>query len=156
LSALLARIEAFRHSGDPSPLIGAIPYAQFLGLSMQVSAGELRGKLSFADHLVGNPALPALHGGTTGALLESTAIFELLWSADTVVLPKTISITIQYLRSGRPLDTFARGVITKRGRRVVTVRAEAWQKEPDRPIATATASFLVLPGGPAANARAPA
>lgn len=145
MTALLERIEAFRRSGDPGPLVETIPYASFLGLSMHVSDGELHGKLRYADHLIGNPALPALHGGTTGALLESTAIFELLWSADTVVLPKTISITIQYLRSGRPLDTFARGVITKRGRRVVTVRAEAWQQQPERPIGTATASFLIKP-----------
>ena len=89
--------------------------------------------------------LPALHGGTLGALLESTAIFHLLWEAETLFLPKTITLTIDYLRSGRPVDTFARGVITKQGRRVVNVRAEAWQDDPARPIAIGNGHFLIVP-----------
>ena len=94
--------------------------------------------------MVGNPMLPALHGGTMGALLESTAIFELLWHAESIVLPKTINLTVQYLRSARPVDTFATATITKHGRRVVAARAEAWQGADERPVATASAHFLVL------------
>ena len=63
---------------------------------------ELITTMRYADHLIGNPALPALHGGTLGALLESAAIFELLWRAETIVLPKTITLTVDYLRSGAP------------------------------------------------------
>jgi acyl-coenzyme A thioesterase PaaI-like protein len=61
-----------------------------------------------------------------------------------VVLPKTINITIDYLRSGRTVDTFARGVITRHGRRVANVRVEAWQDDPERPIAIAYAHFLIM------------
>ncbi|MCC6522604.1 MAG: PaaI family thioesterase [Polyangiaceae bacterium] len=113
---------------------------------MTLLEGELVGKMRYADHLIGNPALPALHGGAIGALLESTAIFQILWDAETIVLPKTVNITVDYLRSGRPLDTFARGIITKHGRRVVNVRVEAWQEDRTRPIALANGHFLILPG----------
>lgn len=138
------RIAELKARGDLSALPAAIPYAQFLGIEAEIAEGRLLGRMRYHDDLVGNPALPALHGGTLGALLESTAIFQILWEAESVVLPKTISITVDYLRSARPVDTFARGVITKRGRRVVNVRVEAWQDDPARPVAMAHAHFLVM------------
>ncbi|MBI4954214.1 MAG: PaaI family thioesterase [Myxococcales bacterium] len=135
-----------RRTRDLAALTDAVPYAAFLGFSLTLLDGELVGKMRYADHLIGNPALPALHGGAIGALLESTAIFQILWDAETIVLPKTVNITVDYLRSGRPLDTFARGIITKHGRRVVNVRVEAWQEDRTRPIALANGHFLILPG----------
>lgn len=144
MSKALDLIAQCKASGDWSPLVGAIPYARFLGLSIEHQPAGLVCKMSYADHLVGNPVLPALHGGTLGALLESTAIFQLMWESETVLLPKTINITVDYLRSARPVDTYARGIITKHGRRVMNVRAEAWQEDPAKPIATATAHFLVV------------
>lgn len=134
-----------REESDFSDLIAAIPYANFLGVRVELRAGELIGVLGYSDHLVGNPTVPALHGGTIGALLESTSIFQVLWQADTLVLPKTINLTIDYLRSARPEDTFCHGVITKHGRRVVNVRAIAYQSDRDRPVASANAHFLVEP-----------
>ena len=143
--SIVQRIQQAKVLGDPRGLADAIPYAEFLGFSLELHEGELRGKMRYADHLIGNPALPALHGGTLAALLESTAIFQIVWESETIVLPKTVNITVDYLRSGRPLDTFAHGVITKHGRRVVNVRAEAWQEDRERPIALAHGHFLVLP-----------
>ena len=145
MTTLVERIAEFRRTGDTRAMTEAIPYANFLGITVDCQDGEVVGHMRYADHLVGNPSLPALHGGTLGALLESTAIFQLLWEAETIVLPKTITITIDFLRSGRPLDTFAKGIITKHGRRVVNVRAEAWQEDPSRPIAIGNAHFLIIP-----------
>jgi acyl-coenzyme A thioesterase PaaI-like protein len=134
-----------RESGDVSPLIETIPYFRFLGISADVSSGELVGKLAFTEMLIGNATRGALHGGTIGALLESTAILQTLWEAETVALPKIVTITIDFLRAGRPADTFARGTITKKGRRVVNVGVEAWQEDRKRPIARANAIFLLTP-----------
>jgi acyl-coenzyme A thioesterase PaaI-like protein len=145
MSDLVAAIRRAKDTGDFSELVAAVPYWRFLGISAELSEGEMLGKLSFSEPLIGNPVLPALHGGTIGALLESTAVFELFWQAETVVLPKTINITVAYLRSGRPQDTWAKAVITKHGRRVASVRVEAWQEDRARPIASASANFLVTP-----------
>jgi uncharacterized protein (TIGR00369 family) len=142
--SLVDIIAAAKQDGDPQRLFAAIPYAGFLGLTAHVEAGELISTMRYADHLIGNPTIPALHGGTLGALLESAAIFELLWSSETVVLPKTITFTVDYLRSGAPIDTHARGIVTRHGRRVANVRVEAWQDDRSRPIATAHAHFLVM------------
>lgn len=143
---LLERLTAAKQAGDYQGLFDAIPYAKFLGLSAAMHGDELITTMRYTEDLIGNPALPALHGGTLGALLESAAIFELLWRAETVVLPKTITVTIDYLRSGAPLDTHARGVITRQGRRISNVRIEAWQGDRSAPVASAHGIFLVMRG----------
>ncbi|HMG53870.1 MAG TPA: PaaI family thioesterase [Kofleriaceae bacterium] len=141
---LIERMTAAKASHDYQTLIDLIPYAGFLGLTAAMQGDELITTMRYGDHLIGNPALPALHGGTLGALLESAAIFELLCRSETVVLPKTITLTVDYLRSGAPVDTHARGVVTRQGRRVTNVRMEAWQVDRKTPVATAHAVFLVM------------
>jgi len=141
---LIERVTAAKASQDYQGLIDLVPYASFLGLTAAMAGDELITTMRFADHLIGNPALPALHGGTLGALLESAAIFELLWRAETAVLPKTITLTVDYLRSGAPVDTHARSIVTRQGRRITNVRMEAWQADRNAPVATAHAIFLVM------------
>lgn len=143
---LVERLTAAKQAQDFQALFDLVPYARFLGLSAAMEGDELITTMRYGDHLIGNPALPALHGGTLGALLESAAIFELLWRAETIVLPKTITLTVDYLRSGGPVDTHARGIVTRQGRRVTNVRMEAWQGDRATPVATAHAVFLVMRG----------
>lgn len=144
MSTLIDRLAAARARTDYQAFIDEVPYARFLGLGAGMQGDELVTTMRYHDQLIGNPALPALHGGTLGALLESAAIFELLWRAETIVLPKTITLTVDYLRSGAPVDTHARGIVTRQGRRVTNVRMEAWQTDRGAPVATAHAVFLVM------------
>ena len=141
-------IELARTTGDFRPFVEAIPFARFLGITVEPDGEELVTKMTFAPHLVGNALLPALHGGTLGALLESAAIFGVLWESRKQPIGrglKIINITVEYLRSARVTDTFARAEITRQGRRVATVRSFAWQEDRDKPVAVANAHFL-LPG----------
>jgi uncharacterized protein (TIGR00369 family) len=145
---LEALIAAARASGDHAPLIAAIPAARFLGITAEPSPGASgesspRAVMRFRPHLVGNSLIPALHGGAIGALLESTAVFALLLDGEAAGLPKIVNLTVEYLRSAKTVDTYARAEITRQGRRVATVRAYAWQDDPDRPVAAANAHFLV-------------
>jgi acyl-coenzyme A thioesterase PaaI-like protein len=142
--SLIEDLDAAKRDGDYQRFIDTVPYARWLNLTANEIDGELITTMRYSDHLIGNPALPALHGGTLGALLESAAIFELLWRAETIVLPKTITLTVDYLRSGGPVDTHARGIVTRHGKRVTNVRMEAWQGDRATPVATAHAIFLVM------------
>jgi acyl-coenzyme A thioesterase PaaI-like protein len=149
MSAIDDILRAAKEKGDVSTLVHAIPYLRFLGFSVEASAsGELIGKMAYADALIGNAGLPALHGGAIGALLESTALLQAFWESETLMLPKVVTITIDFLRSGRPVDTFANGVFTRQGRRVVNMSVQAWQEDRTRPIARANAIFLVKPLDP--------
>lgn len=139
---LIAEARARR---DFSAFLAAVPYFRFLGLSVKQGdgEGELICVLPGDPRLIGNARLPALHGGVVGALLESAAIVQLIWSAETDHIPKIIDLQVDYLRSARPVETFARAIVTKHGRRVANVRAEAWQDDPARPVAAAHAHFLL-------------
>ena len=57
-------------------LLDSLPYARFLGLQTQVNGDEVTVTMPFDDKLIGNPMLPALHGGSTAALLEMTAMAQ--------------------------------------------------------------------------------
>ena len=123
--------------------LDSIPYARFLGLKSLASGDELTVVMPFSPHLIGNPMLPALHGGATAAMLELTATAQLALLHPRPRLPRPINVTVAYLRSGKPVDTFARAHVSKAGRRVASVTVEAWQEERRQPIATLTAHFLL-------------
>jgi acyl-coenzyme A thioesterase PaaI-like protein len=130
---------------DLQALVDAIPYCKFLGIEVDRKGTELTTILRFSQRLIGNPVLPALHGGVVGAFLEVTAVIQLMMEAESEDLPKPVDIGIDYLRSGKPVDTYARAIVTKHGRRVCNVRAEAWQDEHTRPIAALHGHFLIRP-----------
>ena len=128
---------------DMQALIDHIPYARWLGISIDQKGNELTTVLPFKDSLVGNKVLPALHGGAIGAFLEITSVIQLLYDTSCERLPKTVDITIDYLRSGRPVPTFGRAIVTRQGRRVANVRTEVWQEERSKPIAIAHGHYLM-------------
>jgi len=137
-------VAAVQDTGDFTALNEVIPYARFMGITASLVDGDVISRMRYSDHLVGNASVPALHGGTLGALMESAAIFKLLWQGETTTIPKTINITVEYLRGARAQDVFARAEFTRRGRRVANVRVFAWQDDPGEPVAVATAHFLLV------------
>lgn len=143
MSAVAQAIAALRGTGDGALLCEVVPYLRFMGLRLRVEQGVATGFMPFQPDLIGNHALPALHGGAIGGLLEATALTQVLCVSEQDQLPKVVDLTIDYLRTGRAVDTFARATITRAGRRIVSVRAEAWQDDPARPAATLQAHFLL-------------
>ena len=121
------------------------PYVARFGVRLERKGNELTGVLPFADHLVGNPLIPALHGGAVGAFLEIVASGSLLLSQPMAKLPKPIDVAIDYLRPARAQDVYARALVARSGRRVANVRAEAWQGRTDAPVATLHGHFLITP-----------
>jgi uncharacterized protein (TIGR00369 family) len=120
-----------------------VPYVRFLGMRVELAGDEMTAVLPFAQHLIGNPMIPALHGGVIGAFLEMTALAQLSLAQPARRAPKTIDITIEYLRSGKPVDTYARAIVRKLGRRVANVQVEAWQESRAQPVAGMTGHFLL-------------
>ncbi|MBN7786933.1 PaaI family thioesterase [Ponticoccus gilvus] len=154
-----------RRDAALSALVSGVPYIQYLGVSFDRRGDELTAVLPFDNKLIGNPQLPAIHGGVTAAFLEITAMITLNWTwlwSDIETgaldpsalsegklprLPKTIDFTVDYLRSGLPRDAYGRARVTRLGRRYASVQAEAWQDNRDRPMAQATAHFLMPRSG---------
>lgn len=148
-----------RRDATLKALVGGVPYIQFLGIQFDRRGDEITAVLPFDEKLIGNPMLPAIHGGVTAAFLEVTAIIELsfayLWedveagridltdANDLPRLPKTIDFTVDYLRSGLPRDAYARARVNRSGRRYASVHVEAWQDNRTRLFAQATGHFLM-------------
>lgn len=143
-------------------LVEGVPYIQYLGIRFDRRGDELTAILPFDPKLIGNPMLPALHGGVTSSFLEVAAIIELSWStlweemeqgrldpaqiaAARPVLPKTIDFTVDFLRSGLPRDAYARARVNRSGRRYASVHVEAWQDNRSRLFAQGTGHFLMPP-----------
>lgn len=150
-----------RRDAALSALVHGIPYIQFLGIEFERRGDELTAILPFDEKLIGNPMLPAIHGGVTAGFLETTAVMGLAWAGlwDDIEsgriepesltkgklprLPKTIDFTVDYLRSGLPRDAYARARVTRSGRRYASVQVEAWQDQRDIAFAQATGHFLM-------------
>ncbi|MGC1304745.1 MAG: PaaI family thioesterase [Caulobacteraceae bacterium] len=137
---------------DPAAVLQAIPYARFLGVRAERAGDEITLVLPYADHLIGNPAPAAIHGGVLGALMEMAAIAQLTMAQageanGLARRPRPIDITVEYLRSARPVDTFARAQLRRVGRRIANVHVEAWQHTRAAPVATLHGHFKVFSDG---------
>ncbi|RYH07930.1 PaaI family thioesterase [Tropicimonas sp. IMCC6043] len=142
-------------------LVRGVPYIAFLGIAFDRRGDELTAILPYRETHIGNPTLPALHGGATASFLEVTAIIGLGWSilweriesgavdpaaigaGRIPALPKTIDFTTDFLRTGLPRDAYARALVNRSGRRYASVHVEAWQDNRARPFAQATGHFLM-------------
>jgi uncharacterized protein (TIGR00369 family) len=121
------------------------PYVSKFGVSFDYRGDELTGLLPYKENLVGNPLIPALHGGAVGAFLEITASASLIVSQPLDRLPKVIDVAIDYLRPARAADVYARAQVARSGRRVANVRVEAWQGRRGAPVATLHGHFMITP-----------
>ncbi len=142
-AAFTHMITALCHDTVAEMPVTIIPYAQFLGLHVQVNDNILTVRMPFDFKLIGNPQPQRLHGGVIGGLLEFTGAltvaraFALANLGRDIPMPKPLNISLDYLRAGGPQDTFASASITRLGRRVANVRADAWQSARDKLITAA-------------------
>ena len=124
-------------------MLQAIPYARFLGIRAEVAGDEMTMILPFGQHIIGNPMLPAIHGGVIAGFMEHAAMLHLLMFMGAPHLPKIIDFSIDYLRAGHYRDTFAACQVWRQGRRVANVAITAWQTHQAEPIATARCHFKI-------------
>jgi len=119
------------------------PYARFLGVRTEQVDGELLFIMPFGERVTGRPGY--LHGGAIAGLLEFAAFTTLARAiGDPAVVMKPINVTVDYMRGGHPLETFAAATIERLGARIANVEAQAWQKDRKAPIASAQMNFLLV------------
>lgn len=127
------------------------PYASFLGIERQMAVDGQEGdvyRMPFKPELIGNPVLPALHGGVVGGFAETAALLHLIFTnpqapGSEVSSPRGVDFAIDYLRSAKPIDTFARCTTIRQGSRVALVHVTVWQDDPSRPIVSARSHCLL-------------
>lgn len=138
-----------RAAEDAQLLVAALPYANFLGMRAIYSEGDLIFHLPPRESNVGNPTLPALHGGAVGGFMEMAAVVHLLMSIDHEKLvgqpgiPKLVDFSVDYIRACRLVDSYAACEIVRQGRRLANVAVRVWQQDRDVPTATARSHYVL-------------
>ena len=128
------------------PQIDALtPYSRSLGITLDRWEEDTPVLMvPFDETVEGRPE--HYHGGATGGLLETAGYAALrakLARLERKAVLKPINITVQYLAAGKSRTSYAKGRITKLGRRSANITVEAWQDDPARPIATAVMNVLM-------------
>jgi uncharacterized protein (TIGR00369 family) len=140
---LLARAAREGRTLDIAELLAAVPYCAWLGLKGRVAGESVLLEMPFEHKIIGNPVLPAIHGGVIGSLLETAAIVQAVWTTKATTFPKPVDITIDYLRSAKAVTSFASARLARQGRRVVNVHAQMWQDDESKPVAALRGHFLL-------------
>lgn len=133
-------------AGDAPVLDDAnVPYVDFLGIRLAEGGAAPLFRLPFQEKLIGNPRLPALHGGVVAGFAETAATLHVIRTLGGAKFPKCIDFSIDYLRAGRPEPTYAACEVVRLGARVALVQVRCWQagKGPAQPIAVARGHFLL-------------
>jgi uncharacterized protein (TIGR00369 family) len=120
------------------------PYADALGIRRVRESDREILAMPFGDHLIGRPGF--LHGGAISGLVENAAWFMLRDALGLEAPPifKPITITVDFLRGGKTIETYAAAKIIRLGRRLAVVEAWGWQEEEASPIVRADLKFLIV------------
>jgi acyl-coenzyme A thioesterase PaaI-like protein len=137
-SLLKARAES-----SPQQILDLIPYSNFIGVEAKIEGADVLYRMDRRPSNIGNPSLPASHGGVIGGFLELSAAIEILYTLDVNEVPKVVDFSLDYLRPGRYKTMYANCTVLRQGRKLVNVSATAWQDSSDTPIATARCHFLI-------------
>ncbi len=120
------------------------PYARMLGIRTIAAADDsLLISLPPSEKLEGRPGF--LHGGVISGLLEIAcyqALFRELGDGERPKI-KPIDVSVDFLRGGAMVATFARARIVRIGQRIANATAEAWQDDREKLIATARMHLLL-------------
>ncbi len=145
LDVMKQAVQKAQEQNDASILIDTIPYAKFLGIQRVITSEDNKYIFSIKPKasLVGNPTLPAIHGGALGGFMEISATIHLMMKLEVLLVPKVVDFSIDYIRAGKLKETFVRCKIVRFGRKLVNLSVEAWQEDEQTPIAKARMQVLI-------------
>jgi uncharacterized protein (TIGR00369 family) len=135
--------------------MGFVPQNRALGLVFEdFGDGEATLRLPYREDLVGNLETGVLHGGPLTTLLDATAGASVYLRLSEPTSIATLDLRIDYMKPASPhRDVLARATCYAVTRNVAFVRASAFHDDPDDPIATATATFMLGTKGKSTLAR---
>ena len=124
-----------------------VPHSRAIGMKY-ISHSDDRCVLAikYSDHLVGDPDTGVIHGGAITALLDNAAglIARPKDMHREVAAIATLDMRIDYMGPATPKrDVYAQAHCFKRTKNIAFVRAVAYLEDPEDPIATCTATFML-------------
>ncbi len=133
------------HPGFLKAMNQGSPQSRALGVeTLEVGDGSALLCVPYKPEMVGDPATGVIAGGVVTTLLDHAcgqAVMARLGQPTTIA---TLDLRIDYMRPAEPHHPlFARAHCYKLGRSVAFVRATAYDRSADDPVATAQAAFML-------------
>ena len=121
------------------------PQAKALGFAtLQIGDAVAVLKVPYRPEIVGDPETGVIAGGVVTTLLDHASGQAVHAALDTWTSIATLDLRIDYMRAAEPgLDVMARAHCYKLTRSVAFVRAVAYDRDPEDPIATGQATFML-------------
>ncbi len=138
--------EGVAASDGEGAVLAGVPHSAAMGMRLiSAEGGEAILMLPYSDELVGDITTGVLGGGAITALLD-TCCGASVFACKTkdILSTATLDLRIDYMRPATPgKDVYAHAECYRITRSVAFVRALAWTEGRDRPVATASAAFIV-------------
>ena len=134
-------IERAKEEKNYDLVIQEMPYAKLIGMTCIPIGRSLIFRLPPNEDNIGNPTLPALHGGVIAGFMEMSATLHAILTQDTSV-PKVVDFSIDYLSPGRLQETYSECTIVRQGTKILNVSVICWQETKGKPVATARVHLL--------------
>ena len=85
-----------RSENNYQKLVDNVPYARLLGIECERMGDEVLFKMPARESNIGNPTLPAIHGGVLGGFIEHSAILHVVMFMERPQFPRIIDLSIDY------------------------------------------------------------
>ena len=128
--------------------LAQIPHAAAIGMTLvSRREGVCIVRVPYAAHLVGDPDTGVIHGGVISALLDNASGMAVRSDGSENAEERsmaTLDLRIDYMRPAQPReDLFAEAECYRMTSNVAFVRAIAYQRDRDDPIASSVATFML-------------
>ena len=115
-------------------------FREHVGLRLEDGeGGQPRVVLDAEDHHLNDHG--TVHGGVLATLVDATMATAVGLAGDEGERPVTVSLTVTYLKPGKPGRIIAQSELRKKGARLSVVEADVVQEETGDAIAHAVATF---------------
>lgn len=122
--------------------IDSLPLCRAFGIYLD-QGDTLQFVLPYSEGIIGDPSTGVVHGGAISTLLDTACGAVTYTHPENTVPTATIDLRIDYMRPARPnFDIRAEATVYQTTRHVAFLRGVAWDETREKPIATATGTFV--------------
>jgi len=125
--------------------MGWTPFGRHIGLQVYGFSGdEIYTGLAWRDDLIGNPQNMSVHGGVITALIDQSFGAAVIRKLQEHLAIATIELRLDYMRPAKPhQDIFCRAICYHTTRQIAFLRGSVFQDDPNKPIASGVATFMI-------------